>query len=110
MSWQDNIPQRPPQPMVPQTAAQPVRGPRWTKGAKRFEKYWFVDEFWEVVRVRENGRLIVWKNKQGLEAKTICSPTHPDYPPDPTSKQLKADKDADDLEAIQAELWAGTYD
>lgn len=92
-------------------AGKPLQGPSWRRGVYKGETIRFADGLWVVDKIRQNGRVIYWRNaSDGRVASTEAALTHPDYPRDPTPKQLKADKDADDYEVIAADFLAGTYD
>jgi hypothetical protein len=71
--------------------AKPVGGPKWSKNAGEGYAGYFSGEFWEVVSTENRGRVIHWRARDGRKARTEATPDHPDYPPDPTPAQLKAE-------------------
>lgn len=87
-------------------AGKPVGGPSWKRGTYKGETVRFADGLWIVTKMRDNGRVIYWrKDSDGRVARTEATPTHPDYPKDPTSKQLAQQKLDDAYEAAQGQEW-----
>lgn len=91
------------------STSKPIQGPTWYKNAT-IGATWNIahpDGFhWEVVDVQDRGRRIEWRcAEDGRTAITICTPGHPDYPPDPTPEQLRKES----LERLAARPVRRTY-
>ena len=71
----------------------PPPGPTWFKGAAVGRVRNSPDgTAWEVTAVSNRGRVIEWRNLDGDRvARSEATTDHPDYPPDPTPAQLKAE-------------------
>jgi hypothetical protein len=61
--------------------------PQWFKGAYEGDR----QGPWRVWSVSDRGRCIEWRHTDGRTARTAIVPSHPDYPPDPTPAELKAE-------------------
>ncbi len=93
--------------MIPPYIAAPVQQwdrPSWSSAVWVGRSKEFDGKMWTCTKIRENGRVIFWRCSDGRVARCEATPDHPDYPKDPTPKQLKADKDAD-----EAESYVGSY-
>lgn len=87
--------------------AKPKQGPSWRKDLRIGQVWSFEDGFeWEVIGISDRGRDVRWRCKEdGRVARTVCAPTHPDYPPDPTPEQLRKES----LERLHARPTRYTY-
>lgn len=95
-----HVPQRAPQNQTGGPSIAP-QGPRWAPSMYPGDRV----PGWKVTKVRQNGRVIHWVAPDGRTAITTATAAHPQCPPEPTPKQLKADKDADEYEASRRDAW-----
>lgn len=104
MSFDQHVPKGAPD-TQPSGASKPRPGPWWVAGARAPERHTFAGELWTVTKVRQNGRVIYWRSADGRGACTEITPTHPDYPKDPTPKQLKQEAAQDAYDAQHEQEW-----
>jgi hypothetical protein len=89
VSFDRNMPQ-PPDDTGEGPPAKDYNGPRWIPGVLVGQAVRFGSKHWTVQDKKNRGRVIYWRcTSDGLEARTECTPAHPEYPKDPTREELR---------------------